>query len=124
MIDSSLTAKLIDLGNAAFIPTGPEGYFDRYYGTLQYCPPEILLGARYRGPEAEMWSLGILLYTICCGELPFADAQQAIHLRYATPRYSRSPECFDLLDRLLEKDPSRRASIEEVLRHWWFAILL
>ncbi|KAJ3335761.1 hypothetical protein HDU93_004468 [Gonapodya sp. JEL0774] len=126
VVSHTLHVKLIDMGNSAFIPAKdrPDLFFDRFYGTVQYCAPEVLCGKRYRGPEAEMWSLGVLLYTLCFSELPFADPSQTVHLRYARPRYQRSPQVIALLDRLLEKDPAKRATVEEVRDcGWWTAEL-
>jgi serine/threonine protein kinase len=141
VVDTNLTVKLIDLGNSAFIPcrslaqqasgqsttrTGTpldhhstSKYFTRFYGTMHYAAPEILKGYAYRGPEADCFSLGILLYTILCGELPFADADQTIRLRFAPMKYQRSRECVDLVSRLLEKDPIKRITVEQVLQHPW-----
>lgn len=77
MIDRDYRVKLIDFGAAAFVPQPQPGkpvrLFNTFHGTLQYCAPEILRGCRYRGPEAEVWGLGVLLYTMLFGENPFND---------------------------------------------------
>jgi hypothetical protein len=118
VVDSEYTVKLIDFGSSALIPRDSSRYFDRFYGTLQYASPEILEGQRYRGPESEVWSLGVLLYTILYGENPFHDTRQALHADFIPP-YRVSDECMNLLRRMLTREPSRRASILEVARHPW-----
>ena len=65
--------KLIDFGSASYIPTEREKYFTRYNGTPHFASPEIAQGTPYQGPQAEVWTLGVLLYTIIFGENPFQD---------------------------------------------------
>ena len=52
--------------------------FTTFYGTLEYCAPEVLIGEKYAGPELEMWSLGVLLYVLLFGEHPFFDIEETI----------------------------------------------
>jgi serine/threonine protein kinase len=90
VIDSGYRVKIIDFGAAALIPKQVDGQppklFRTFHGTMQYCSPEILKGCRYRGPEAEMWGLGVLLYTMIFGENPFNDPKnvmsEAVTLEY------------------------------------------
>ena len=89
------------------------------YRTKQYASPEILQQKQYRGPEAEMWALGCCLYIILTGLVPFSSAAQAIRSRYSSPNRPLSPSCIDLLDRMLEKDPRQRITIQELQRHPW-----
>ncbi|KAJ3118895.1 hypothetical protein HDU96_006546 [Phlyctochytrium bullatum] len=67
IIDDSLRVKLIDFGTARPIPTSQADYFDDLCGTLVYSAPEVLAGQRYRGPEADVWSLGVLLFILVVG---------------------------------------------------------
>lgn len=83
--------------------------------------PEILKGEKYRAESAEVWSLGILLYTILYGEVPFNDPVQAISGPYIAPRVRSSNECLHLLNWMLAKTPDRRATIEDVVAHPWIA---
>ncbi|KAI4898184.1 hypothetical protein NFI96_028514, partial [Prochilodus magdalenae] len=60
--------KLIDFGCGDVINT--KGY-SNYAGTRQYCPPEFFIKGRYHADPATVWSLGVLLFRIVCGRLPF-----------------------------------------------------
>ncbi|KAF9432317.1 hypothetical protein BGZ76_010970 [Entomortierella beljakovae] len=121
VIDNDFKVKLIDFGSAVVIPRPQGKLFDRFYGTINYASPEILKGDKYRAEAAEIWSLGILLYTILYGEVPFNDPVQAISGPYITPRVRSSPECQNLLNWMLAKCPERRATIEDVVNHPWIA---
>ncbi|KAJ3375351.1 hypothetical protein GGF31_004469 [Allomyces arbusculus] len=127
VITSSFHVKLIDFGSAAFLPANGR-LFDRFAGTLQYCPPEILQGQKYRGPEQEVWALGVLLYTILFSGAPFANTTQVIQTEMPVPRYSRGPkagmpkasqEAVHLLQWMLQKHPGARASLAQVAAHPW-----
>ncbi|KAF9412513.1 hypothetical protein BGZ94_001013, partial [Podila epigama] len=86
VIDNDFVVKLIDFGSAVIVPKPQGKLFDRFYGTINYASPEILKGEKYRAESAEIWSLGILLYTILYGEVPFNDPVQAISGPYIPPR--------------------------------------
>lgn len=117
IIDESYRAKLIDLGSAAYYD--PErAAFTTFCGTIEYASPEILLGNRYRGPEAEVWSLGVLLFTLQFGEAPFQTPEETMEAAYV-PLWDVSDGLHHLLASLLHPDPTGRARIKEVERHWW-----
>lgn len=118
LIDANFRIKLIDFGSATVEPF-PDHYFDRFQGTIQYASPEILRGEKYRGRPNDIWSLGILLYTILFGEAPFVNAQSAMTGPYKTPRFKCSAMCLELLDWMLEKHAGRRPTIEQVVKHKW-----
>ncbi|KAK3833048.1 MAG: kinase-like domain-containing protein [Linnemannia elongata] len=121
VIDNDFRVKLIDFGSAVIIPRPQGKLFDRFYGTINYASPEILKGEKYRAESAEIWSLGILLYTILYGEVPFNDPVQAISGPYIPPRVRSSAECLHLLNWMLAKTPERRATIEDVVNHPWIS---
>jgi len=76
IIDDKFHCKLIDFGSAAFYKPGST--FSVFCGTIEYCSPEVLMGQPYEGPELEMWSLGVTLYTLIFGENPFQDIDETI----------------------------------------------
>ncbi|KAL2916455.1 hypothetical protein HK105_203888 [Polyrhizophydium stewartii] len=119
VIDDKFHVKLIDFGSAAIEPDDPTHLFDRFQGTIQYASPEILRGEKYRGRPTDIWALGILLYTILYGEVPFASSEQAKTLGFKHPRFPSSTECMNLLAWMLQKHASKRPTAEQILRHPW-----
>lgn len=86
---------------------------------MQYCPPEVLKGQKYKGKPADIWCLGNLLYTIICGEPPFYSSEQVRNWPYRKPRVPLTREVLFLLDLLLQKSPELRPTADEVLDHIW-----
>ncbi|KAH8555986.1 kinase-like domain-containing protein [Umbelopsis sp. PMI_123] len=123
VIDNNYVVKLVDFGSAVILPRSnaiKPHYFDKFYGTISFASPEILLCKPYCAEPAEIWSLGILLYTVLTGEVPFNDPNQAISGPYASPRVHCTASCLHLIQRMLEKNPEKRATIAEVMDHPWF----
>uniref|UniRef100_A0A667YBR3 Serine/threonine-protein kinase n=1 Tax=Myripristis murdjan TaxID=586833 RepID=A0A667YBR3_9TELE len=93
-------------------------------GSLAYSAPEILLGEEYDAPAVDIWSLGVILYMLVCGVPPFQESNDSetlvmiLDCRYSIPEHV-SDECKDLIFRMLQRDPSRRASLEEIEAHPW-----
>ncbi|KAI9352291.1 kinase-like domain-containing protein [Zopfochytrium polystomum] len=93
--------------------------------TLMFSPPEAWQANHdLHGKSADMWSLGVTLYTLVHGHLPFTsssviDLYEQIVL--SSPPVSRrlSPALQDILRCLLEKDPTKRASIRDLRAHPW-----
>ncbi|KAM7420131.1 hypothetical protein PAMA_014712 [Pampus argenteus] len=93
-------------------------------GSLAYSAPEILLGDEYDAPAVDIWSLGVILFMLVCGQPPFQEANDSETLtmimdcKYTVPTHVSSA-CKDLIDRMLQRDPKRRASLEEIESHAW-----
>uniref|UniRef100_A0A3B3VUR9 SNF-related serine/threonine-protein kinase n=1 Tax=Poecilia latipinna TaxID=48699 RepID=A0A3B3VUR9_9TELE len=93
-------------------------------GSLAYSAPEILLGDEYDAPAVDIWSLGVILFMLVCGQPPFQEANDSETLtmimdcKYTVPAHVSSA-CRDLIDRMLQRDPKRRASLEEIESHTW-----
>jgi len=118
ILNTNLDAKLIDFGSAAYIREGK--LFDTFCGTIEYCAPEVLEGNPYPGPELEVFSMGVTLYTLLFGENPFCDIEETI-AGVVSPPHNVSDECQSLLMSVLEPNPTQRAKIPEILRHPWIA---
>lgn len=97
-------------------------------GTPAYVAPEVLTKKGYR-KEVDMWSTGIILYTMIARALPFhsSDRKKTFKLiKEAEPDLtgevwqSTSGECKELLLRMLAKDPKDRITVDEALQHPWF----
>ncbi|KAI9140390.1 kinase-like domain-containing protein [Paraphysoderma sedebokerense] len=123
VIDQNYTVKLIDFGSAARIPTLAKDYFDKFLGTLDFAAPEIIDGYRYRGPEAEIWALGVLLYIIVFRQVPFRSPDEIVEAKLEIPARASLGSCgetlLNLLTRMLHPDSYKRLTIEEVLNHPW-----
>ncbi|XP_037733880.1 SNF-related serine/threonine-protein kinase [Chelonia mydas] len=93
-------------------------------GSLAYSAPEILLGDEYDAPAVDVWSLGVILYMLVCGQPPFQEANDSETLtmimdcRYTIPPHV-SAQCSDLIGRMLQRDPKQRASLEQIEVHPW-----
>ncbi|CAL1595272.1 unnamed protein product [Knipowitschia caucasica] len=93
-------------------------------GSLAYSAPEILLGEEYDAPAVDIWSLGVILYMLVCGVPPFHETNDSetlvmiLDCRYRVPDHV-SVHCRHLISQMLQKDPSRRATLEEIEAHDW-----
>ncbi|KAJ3177093.1 MAP/microtubule affinity-regulating kinase 3 [Gaertneriomyces sp. JEL0708] len=89
-----------------------------------YSAPELIEGKKYVGPEVDLWSLGVNLYAMVVGDLPFADKdikrlyEKILHRKYQIPDFV-SDECKHLISNLLVLDPAKRLTCTQVLRHPW-----
>jgi serine/threonine protein kinase len=132
IISSDLNVKLIDFGSAVILPPKVSGereaiYFDRFYGTMNFASPQILKGLSYRAEPAEMWSLGVLLFTILTGEVPFSDPYTAAAGR-EWPSWKVegkvSRECVEVLDGLLTREIEPRWRLEALIKARWWTVRL
>ncbi|XP_021379367.1 PAS domain-containing serine/threonine-protein kinase-like isoform X2 [Mizuhopecten yessoensis] len=116
ILDEHFGIKLIDFGAAAYL--SKDKLFGTFCGTLEYCSPEVLMGNKYRGPELEMWSLGVTLYTLVFGENPFFDVDETIQC-ILKPPFSVSNSLMYLLMWLLHPEPLKRARISDLENDKW-----
>ncbi|KAI8915912.1 kinase-like domain-containing protein [Gorgonomyces haynaldii] len=119
VIDCKYQVKLIDFGSASKIPTQERHYFTKFNGTAHFASPEVSKGNAYRGPEAEIWALGVLLYTLVFGENPFQTKSDIIRGTFSLNSRKVSKELTQLLESMLRYDMSKRASIEDVMHSDW-----
>ena len=116
-------AKICDFG---FSNTMKDGVFlYSTVGTETFMAPEILEGKHYEGSSVDIWSMGVILYAMILGDLPFYDERQAILYKKIKECKLEIPdtmdnEAKDLIKRMLQKNPLNRITIPEIKQHKFF----
>ena len=116
--------KICDFGVSRIVKAGQR--INEQCGTPAYIAPEIIADRGYEGFGADTWSLGVCLYAMINGMVPFkAQTLKDLHKLILTARYTMpetmSEEAKDLVSRMLQLVPSFRISLEDVLAHPWMA---
>ncbi|KAJ3296430.1 hypothetical protein HDU79_006661 [Rhizoclosmatium sp. JEL0117] len=128
IIDDSMRVKLIDFGASATIPSSRAEYFTSFDGTLAYAPPEcVALNDMtpidpYRGPEQDVWSLGMLLFILVETKPPYSKTASREE-RSVRPVFSagRSDQVQDLVFKMMDPNVETRISMQGVCDHEWFS---
>jgi len=113
------STRLIDFGAATMLK---KSRYHDFQGTRLYCPPEWFLHSLYLGKEATVWSMGVLLYNMLNGRLPFHNEKDicTAHLLGPLPYFTKlSLEARSLIEKCLCFDPFLRPSLDDVLKHPW-----
>ncbi|CEP14689.1 hypothetical protein [Parasitella parasitica] len=122
LLDADDNVKICDFGFARF--TQKNQYLETFCGSLSYSAPEVILRKKYTGPETDIWSLGVILYTLLAGEYPFDDdseimtQRKIVQVDYEMPFYF-SHSLQDLIRNMLQAEPSNRLSIDAIIDHSW-----
>ena len=127
LIKESTEVILMDFGLSKILgnsETTKEGY-----GTIAYIAPEVLMRRPYNY-KVDIWSLGIIIYHILSGEIPFMFKCQNLgvmllrickeDIKFSKKFENISSDAIDLIKRCLQKNADKRISIEEVVNHNWF----
>jgi len=121
LLDKHENVKLCDFGFTREYE-GKANYLQTFCGTICYSAPEMLKGEKYAGEKVDVWSLGVILYALLTGELPFDDDDDnATRTRILSqePAYPDHipADALSLLKGLLSKRPLLRPSLPEILAH-------
>lgn len=92
--------------------------FSTFYGTTEYCSPEVLAGNKYAGPELEIWALGITLFVLIFFENPFIDIEETLHSELHFP-HTVSPALEKTLTSMLDKNPKTRSTMKQLVADPW-----
>ena len=122
LFDSEMNIKIADFGFSNEFTSN--GKLNTFCGSPPYAAPELFQGKKYDGPKVDIWSLGVILYALISGNLPF-DGKNLKELKecilsgkYTIP-FDMSSECENLLKKLLVLNPSKRASLQTVMQDKW-----
>jgi len=127
LMDATGKITVIDFGLCDVVPLGQDS--QKFCGSLDYVAPEVVCKRSYNGFLADVFSLGIVLYTLLFAEFPFVskDRMNAIKQRHPQPpiafsdskmkRWKISPLARDLITRMLKPDPTQRLTLDQVKDH-------
>nr|XP_033774930.1 NUAK family SNF1-like kinase 2 [Geotrypetes seraphini] len=121
LLDSNGSVKIADFGLSNVYHH--DKYLQTYCGSPLYASPEIVNGRPYKGPEVDSWSLGVLLYILVHGAMPFDNQDYRSLVKQISSGEYRDPgkpsEACGLIRWMLMVNPDRRATIEDIANHWW-----
>lgn len=121
LLDKKGNAKLTDFGFTRECVS--KSQLDTICGTTVYMAPELTERKSYDGFKIDIWALGVILYTMINGSMPFDEDDEAKtkwKIVNEMPEINEdlvSPDAKDLIEQLLAKDPNERPSIEKILTH-------
>lgn len=122
IIDHNDNVKLLDFGLSNFYDN--KNFLKTFCGSLYFAAPELLLGHTYNGPEVDVWSLGVILYVMVCGKVPFDDESvrelqnkiKVASFEYTVPL---SKHIQELISNMIVPDISKRFTLLEIINSKW-----
>ncbi|RWS22279.1 map/microtubule affinity-regulating kinase 2:4-like protein, partial [Leptotrombidium deliense] len=114
--------KIVDFGFSNQFYFGRK--LDTFCGSPPYAAPELFLGKEYNGPEVDVWSLGVVLYALVTGTLPFDGSNlkklrdRVLKCKYKIPFYM-SLDCENVIKKFLILNPSKRPSLRKIMKDKW-----
>ncbi|KAM4558165.1 serine/threonine-protein kinase SIK1 isoform 2-T2 [Odontesthes bonariensis] len=122
LLDANMNIKLADFGFGNFYNAGEP--LSTWCGSPPYAAPEVFEGKEYEGPQLDIWSLGVVLYVLVCGSLPFDGPslptlrQRVTEGRFRIP-FFMSQDCENLIRKMLVVDPAKRITVAQIKQHRW-----
>ncbi|KAL7302546.1 hypothetical protein TKK_0005182 [Trichogramma kaykai] len=122
LLDAQMNVKIADFGFSNRFAPGER--LSTWCGSPPYAAPEVFKGKHYSGPEIDVWSLGVVLYVLVCGALPFdGSTLQSLRDRVLSGKfripYFMSTDCESLIRKMLVLEPCKRYTIPQIKRHRW-----
>ncbi|XP_054649322.1 serine/threonine-protein kinase SIK3 homolog isoform X4 [Dunckerocampus dactyliophorus] len=122
LLDHNLNIKIADFGFSNLFSRGQ--LLKTWCGSPPYAAPELFEGKEYDGPKVDIWSLGVVLYVLVCGALPFdGSTLQNLRARVLSGKFRipffMSTDCEYLIRHMLVLEPSRRLSMEQICKNKW-----
>ncbi|CAM1332153.1 SIK3 (predicted) [Pycnogonum litorale] len=122
LLDADKNIKIADFGFSNYYKE--DSLLSTWCGSPPYAAPELFEGKQYHGPKADIWSLGVVLYVLVCGALPFdGDTLQSLRSRVLNGKfripYFMSTDCENLIRQMLKVDPVRRLNMNQIQNHRW-----
>ncbi|XP_061193172.1 serine/threonine-protein kinase SIK1-like [Saccostrea echinata] len=122
LMDANMNIKIADFGFGNFFTTNE--HLATFCGSPPYAAPEVFEGKKYLGPQIDIWSLGVVLYVLVCGALPFDGSNlqmlrdRVLQGRFRIP-FFMTEACEKLIRKMLVLDPSKRYTINMIKKHPW-----
>ena len=120
VFDSKGIIKLVDFDFSCYY-VNKEAYLNDVLGTPSYACPEIHKGENYKPELADIWSCGILLYVMVCGNCPFNEENETENIlqgNFEIPFYINN-NLSDLIHHMIEPNPLKRYTFKDVFQHEW-----
>ncbi|KAM6453686.1 NUAK family SNF1-like kinase 2 [Liasis olivaceus] len=121
LLDANGNIKIADFGLSNVFQQ--DRLLHTFCGSPLYASPEIVNGRPYKGPEVDSWSLGVLLYILIHGTMPFDGHDYKTLVKQITRGDYKEPtklsDACGLIRWMLMVNPERRATIEDIASHWW-----
>ena len=123
LIDSRNNLKIADFGLSNIYKNNE--LLSTACGSPCYAAPEMLAGEKYNGLSVDIWSSGIILYTMLCGRLPFEDKDNEVLYNKIKEGIFQIPDFLsenakDFLNKILNVNPKKRYTISQIKKHPWF----
>ncbi|KAM8902395.1 serine/threonine-protein kinase SIK3 homolog isoform 6-T6 [Spinachia spinachia] len=125
LLDHNLNIKIADFGFSNLFARGQ--LLKTWCGSPPYAAPELFEGKEYDGPKVDIWSLGVVLYVLVCGALPFdGSTLQNLRARVLSGKFRipffMSTDCEYLIRHMLVLEPSRRLTMEQICKNKWMRL--
>ncbi|XP_070580618.1 testis-specific serine/threonine-protein kinase 5-like [Ptychodera flava] len=122
LLDNNHVVKLADFGFSTKFGRR-SSLLTTFCGSYVYTAPEILEGDKYDGRKADIWSLGVVLYAMLCGRLPFKDTDLSVLTRSMKKRIhfhnKVSKDCREIVRAMLTVNPKNRVNLKDLKSMDW-----